>query len=96
MLKLLIYITLNRAILTNFRIKNRDSYCNNLFRNLTKLIVEEQCRTQRHVDNHSKTLKALQLNVVIFDAEKTLVDCVKFRNKIGMDVVLEAQNVLAQ
>ncbi len=26
----------------------------------------------------------------IFDVEKTLVDCVKFRNKIGMDVVLEA------
>lgn len=29
-------------------------------------------------------------NVMIFDVEKTLVDCVKFRNKIGMDVVLEA------
>lgn len=28
--------------------------------------------------------------VKIFDIEKTLVDCVKFRNKIGMDVVLEA------
>lgn len=28
--------------------------------------------------------------VRIFDVEKTLVDCVKFRNKIGMDVVLEA------
>jgi predicted transcriptional regulator of viral defense system len=26
----------------------------------------------------------------IFDIEKTLVDCVKYRNKIGMDVVLEA------
>ncbi len=26
----------------------------------------------------------------IFDIKKTLVDCVKFRNKIGMDVVLEA------
>lgn len=26
----------------------------------------------------------------IFDVEKTLVDCVKFRNKIGMDIVLEA------
>ena len=26
----------------------------------------------------------------VFDVEKTLVDCVKFRNKIGMDVVLEA------
>lgn len=25
----------------------------------------------------------------IFDIEKTLIDCVKFRNKIGMDVVLE-------
>lgn len=29
-------------------------------------------------------------NIKIFDVEKTLVDCVKFRNKIGMDVVLEA------
>lgn len=26
----------------------------------------------------------------VFDVEKTLIDCVKFRNKIGMDVVLEA------
>ena len=26
----------------------------------------------------------------IFDVEKTLVDCVKFRNKIGLDIVLEA------
>ena len=28
--------------------------------------------------------------VKIFDIEKTLVDCIKFRNKIGMDIVLEA------
>lgn len=28
--------------------------------------------------------------VRIFNVEKTLVDCVKFRNKIGMDVVVEA------
>ncbi len=28
--------------------------------------------------------------IKVFDVEKTLVDCVKFRNKIGMDVVLEA------
>ncbi len=28
--------------------------------------------------------------IKIFDIEKTLTDCVKFRNKIGMDVVLEA------
>lgn len=28
--------------------------------------------------------------IMIFDVEKTLVDCVKFRNKIGMDIVLEA------
>jgi predicted transcriptional regulator of viral defense system len=28
--------------------------------------------------------------IKIFDIEKTLVDCVKFRNKIGMDIVLEA------
>jgi predicted transcriptional regulator of viral defense system len=28
--------------------------------------------------------------IKIFDLEKTLVDCVKFRNKIGMDIVLEA------
>ena len=26
----------------------------------------------------------------IFDAEKTLIDCVKFRNKVGLDIVLEA------
>jgi len=26
----------------------------------------------------------------IYDPEKTIVDCFKFRNKIGMDVVLEA------
>jgi predicted transcriptional regulator of viral defense system len=31
--------------------------------------------------------------VKIFDIEKTLVDCVKFRNKIGMDVVLEALKI---
>lgn len=31
--------------------------------------------------------------VKIFDVEKTLVDCVKFRNKIGMDVVLEALKI---
>ncbi|MFZ4098782.1 MAG: type IV toxin-antitoxin system AbiEi family antitoxin domain-containing protein [Chlamydiia bacterium] len=29
----------------------------------------------------------------VFDIEKTLVDCVKFRNKIGQDVVLEALNM---
>lgn len=29
-------------------------------------------------------------SVKIFNVEKTLVDCVKFRNKIGMDIVLEA------
>ena len=28
--------------------------------------------------------------VKIFDREKTLVDVVKYRNKLGMDVVLEA------
>jgi len=28
--------------------------------------------------------------VKIFDVEKTLIDCVKFRNKIGLDIVLEA------
>ena len=28
--------------------------------------------------------------IKIFDIEKTLIDCVKFRNKIGMDIVLEA------
>ena len=31
--------------------------------------------------------------VKIFDIEKTLVDCVKFRNKIGMDIVLEALKI---
>lgn len=29
-------------------------------------------------------------NVKIYSRQKTLVDCFKFRNKIGMDVVLEA------
>lgn len=33
---------------------------------------------------------------MIFDIEKTLVDCVKFRNTIGMDVVLEALNMYWQ
>ncbi|NGX55847.1 MAG: hypothetical protein K1060chlam5_00077 [Candidatus Anoxychlamydiales bacterium] len=28
--------------------------------------------------------------VKFFDIEKTLIDCIKFRNKIGMDIVLEA------
>lgn len=32
----------------------------------------------------------------IFDVEKTLVDCVKFRNKIGMDVVIEALKIYWQ
>jgi predicted transcriptional regulator of viral defense system len=31
-----------------------------------------------------------QAPVKIYNAEKTLADCFKFRNKIGMDVVLEA------
>lgn len=30
------------------------------------------------------------VTVKVFNAEKTLADCFKFRNKIGMDVVLEA------
>jgi predicted transcriptional regulator of viral defense system len=30
------------------------------------------------------------INVNIFSPEKTIADCFKFRNKIGMDVVLEA------
>jgi predicted transcriptional regulator of viral defense system len=30
------------------------------------------------------------VNVKIYSPEKTLADCFKFRNKIGMDVVLEA------
>jgi predicted transcriptional regulator of viral defense system len=29
-------------------------------------------------------------SVRVYDPEKTLVDCFKFRNKIGMDIVLEA------
>ncbi len=29
-------------------------------------------------------------SVKIFDMEKTLIDCLKFRNKIGIDIVLEA------
>lgn len=31
--------------------------------------------------------------VKIYDREKTLVDCFKFRNRIGMDVVLEALRI---
>ena len=30
------------------------------------------------------------IKVRVFNVEKTLVDCVKFRNKIGMDIVLES------
>ena len=30
------------------------------------------------------------IELKVYDPEKTLVDCFKFRNKIGMDVVLEA------
>lgn len=30
------------------------------------------------------------IKVKVFNAEKTLADCFKFRNKIGMDIVLEA------
>ena len=30
------------------------------------------------------------ITIKVFDIEKTLVDCVKFRNKIGMDIVLES------
>ena len=29
-------------------------------------------------------------NVKVFNVEKTLIDCIKFRNKIGMDIVYEA------
>lgn len=32
----------------------------------------------------------MALPVKIYSREKTLADCFKFRNKIGMDVVLEA------
>jgi len=31
--------------------------------------------------------------IKIFNIEKTLIDCVKFRNKIGMDIVLEALKI---
>ena len=31
--------------------------------------------------------------VKIYSPEKTLVDCIKFRNKIGMDIVLEALKI---
>ncbi len=37
-----------------------------------------------------KTIDIDGCSVKIFDIEKTLADCVKFRNKIGMDVVIEA------
>lgn len=29
----------------------------------------------------------------VYDQEKTIADCFKFRNKLGMDVVLEALRV---
>lgn len=34
--------------------------------------------------------------IQIYDIEKTLADCVKFRNKIGMDIVLEALKLYCQ
>jgi predicted transcriptional regulator of viral defense system len=34
-----------------------------------------------------------EVSVRIYSPEKTLADCFKFRNKIGMDVVLEALNL---
>jgi predicted transcriptional regulator of viral defense system len=34
--------------------------------------------------------KINSIPIRIYDPEKTLVDCFKFRNKIGMDIVLEA------
>jgi len=37
-----------------------------------------------------KTIQIKGCPVKIYDIEKTLADCVKFRNKIGMDVVIEA------
>ena len=37
-----------------------------------------------------QTLEIGGCPVKIYDIEKTLADCVKFRNKIGMDIVLEA------
>ena len=33
------------------------------------------------------------ITIKVFDVEKTLIDCIKFRNKIGMDVVLEALRI---
>ena len=33
------------------------------------------------------------VEVKIYDSEKTIADCFKFRNKIGMDVVLEALKI---
>jgi predicted transcriptional regulator of viral defense system len=37
-----------------------------------------------------ETRKVDGLSVRIYSAEKTIADCFKFRNKLGMDVVLEA------
>ncbi|MBB72047.1 MAG: transcriptional regulator [Legionellales bacterium] len=34
--------------------------------------------------------------VKVYSAEKTLVDCIKFRNKLGMDIVLEAIKIYGQ
>jgi predicted transcriptional regulator of viral defense system len=32
-------------------------------------------------------------SVIIYNPEKTLADCFKFRNKIGMDIVIEALKI---
>ena len=46
--------------------------------------------------SHQAGVDSLQLDgaiIKIFNPEKTLVDCFKFRNKIGMDIVLEAMKM---
>ena len=39
---------------------------------------------------YNSGIENLLIGVKIFNIEKTLADCIKFRNKIGMDVVIEA------
>lgn len=44
-------------------------------------------------ETHATGIETISINgfaVKIYSIEKTLADCLKFRNKIGMDIVLEA------
>ena len=51
---------------------------------------------QAHRFSDASFLAGIEIHIIdnvpvkIYDPEKTLVDCFKFRNKIGMDIILEA------